>query len=53
MSRAIVRIGRLKEAFESCRPSSAPGSSTLKLEEINEGFDKLNEGKAIRQVVLL
>ena len=52
MSRAIVRIGRLKEAFEPCRPSSAPGASTLKLEEINEGFDKLNEGKAIRQVVL-
>ena len=28
-------------------------SGTLRLEEINEGFDKLHEGKAIRQVVLL
>lgn len=28
-------------------------SGTLQLEEINEGFDKLHEGKAIRQVVLM
>jgi Zn-dependent alcohol dehydrogenase len=28
-------------------------SGTLRLEEINEGFDQLHEGKAIRQVVLL
>jgi Zn-dependent alcohol dehydrogenase len=28
-------------------------SGTLPLEEINEGFDQLHEGKAIRQVVLL
>ncbi len=42
---ALYRRGRL--------PVDRLKSGTLKLEEINEGFDKLNEGKAIRQVVLL
>ena len=28
-------------------------SGTLKLDDINEGFDRLHSGKAIRQVVLL
>ncbi len=41
---ALYRRGRL--------PVDRLKSGTLKLEEINEGFDKLNEGKAIRQVVL-
>ena len=27
-------------------------SGTLALDEINEGFDRLHEGKAIRQVVV-
>ena len=42
---ALYRRGRL--------PVDRLKSGTLKLEEINEGFDKLHEGKAIRQVVLL
>ena len=28
-------------------------SRTYRLEEINEGFDRLHEGKAVRQVVML
>ena len=28
-------------------------TGTLKLDEINQGFDLLHEGKAVRQVVLL
>jgi alcohol dehydrogenase len=28
-------------------------SGTLRLDEINEGFDRLHEGKAIRQVLVL
>jgi len=42
---ALYRRGRL--------PVDRLKSGTLRLEEINEGFDRLHEGKAIRQVVLL
>jgi alcohol dehydrogenase len=42
---ALYRRGRL--------PVDRLMSGTLKLDEINEGFDQLHEGKAIRQVVLL
>jgi alcohol dehydrogenase len=42
---ALYRRGRLR--VERLK------SGTLRLEEINEGFDQLHEGKAIRQVVLL
>ena len=42
---ALYRRGRL--------PVDRLMSGTLKLEEINEGFDKLHEERAIRQGVLL
>jgi len=42
---ALYRRGRL--------PVDRLKSGTLRLEEINEGFDRLHEGKAIRQVVVL
>jgi alcohol dehydrogenase len=42
---ALYRSGRL--------PVDRLKSGTLKLDEINEGFDRLHQGQAIRQVVLL
>jgi alcohol dehydrogenase len=41
---ALYRSGRL--------PVDRLKSGTLRLDEINEGFDRLHEGRAIRQVVL-
>ena len=40
---ALYRAGKL--------PVDRLMSGKLKLEEINEGFDRLHEGKAVRQVI--
>jgi alcohol dehydrogenase len=42
---ALYRLGRL--------PVNKLMTGTLTLEQINEGFDRLREGKAVRQVVVL
>jgi alcohol dehydrogenase len=47
-------IPRLIELYRRGRlPVDRLMSGTLSLDEINEGFDRLHEGKAIRQVIVL
>ena len=47
-------IPRYIELYQRGRlPVDRLMSGTLRLDEINEGFDRLHDGKAIRQVVVL
>ena len=47
-------IPRYIELYQRGRlPVDRLMSGTLRLDEINEGFDRLHEGKAIRQVLVL
>ena len=41
---SLYRTGRL--------PVNRPMSGRLKLEDINEGFDRLHSGEAVRQVIV-
>ena len=47
-------IPRYIELYQRGRlPVDRLMSGTLRLDEINEGFDRLHDGEAIRQVIVL
>jgi alcohol dehydrogenase len=47
-------IGRFVSLYRNGRlPIDRLLTGSLKLEEINEGFDRLHRGEAIRQVILM